>query len=806
MIEKFFRLGVRHMIRQKAYVFINILGLAVGITSFILIGLFVLHELSYDRFHEKGDRIYNLVLDGKIGEQEVMGSFTSAPMAPTFREEIPEIVDAVRMDHWSVVLRIDDRSYVEEDFLLADSTFFHIFSIPLLRGNIDDVLDAPRKLVLTQSGARKYFGEEDPVGRLIYVGTDTIPYEVTGLCEDVPENSHFTFNALASFVTSSRANNTDWFSNSFPAYVLLAEGASAEVVQEKISEVMVRHMGPQIEQVMGITLDDFLASGGRYGIRLQPLKDIHLNPDILTGFKPSNDRKYIYIFSLVAILIIAIAIINYMNLATARSAGRAHEVGIRKVLGSSRRLLVWQFLTESVLMSLLAMGVALVLVELLIPFFNQLMQIDLTLPYLGNPYTIPGLVLLALLVGLLSGYYPAFYLSSFRPLAVLSGNLKRGAKSGRLRGLLVISQMVISLAIILCTLVISRQLHYMLNKDLGFDREHLIVVQNMNALERRIPVFREQVSRIPGVVACSHSTAVPGHPNNNNGYTIVGRPSEEMILMTTAWVDPYHFETYGFELAEGRFFSEEMPSDSFACVINESAVRQFGLEEPLQTRFQQPYDLEGRKISQVIGVVKDFHFASLHEPIQPHVFRFAGPDSYWGYLTVRVKAEDYQRVVRDLETIWKEFSHNMPLQYFFMDDDFNRLYREEQRTRNLALAFAILAIFIASLGLFGLSAFTAEQRTREIGIRKSLGASPTVIMVMLIREVAVLIGLATLIAWPVGYYFLRNWLNNFSYRISLSVFDFLISLLVVLIVSWITISYRSWQASRTNPAMALRHQ
>ncbi len=807
MIRNFLRLALRHMLRQRAYVFINMLGLAVGITCFVLIGMFVSYELSFDRFNEKYDRIYNLLLDGKIGEQEVTGSWTSAPMAPTFMAEIPEVVDMVRMEKRNnSVIRVDDRSYLEDGLVYADSSFFNFFSIPLLRGDASRVLNAPRKLVLTESAAKKYFMGEDPIGKLMYVGNDTIPYEVTGISADVPANSHFDYHLLASFVTNRRANSDDWFSNSFPAYVILAEGASPAAVEKKIRDVMVSHVGPQIEKVMGITMAQFEEQGGRYGIILQPLGDIHLNADVIPGFKPASDRKYIFIFSLVAILVITIAIINYMNLSTARSAGRAHEVGMRKVLGSSRSLLIGQFLLETVLLSLFALALALVFIEILRPYFNNLIHLQLSLPYLEHWYIIPGLVLLAVFVGILSGSYPAFFLSSFRPLAVLSGKMGGGTRSAWLRSILVVFQMMISIAIIVCTIVIFHQLRYMLNKDLGFDKDKILVVQNMAALGNRIETFRQQVTRIPGVSAASHSTAVPGHANNNNGYLIEGEKSDELYLMSTAWTDPWTLETYGFKLAEGRFFSPDMSTDSFACVINESTVRQFGLKDPLKVRFSQPGEKEGRVYYPVIGVVKDFNYASLHSPIQPHVFLFANENFNWGYLSIRMNGQDYKMVVSQVEKLWKEFAQNKPFQYFFMEQDLNNQYQEEKRTSSLALGFAILAIFIASLGLYGLASFTAEQRTREIGIRKSLGASPFLIVLMLSREVAVLIGIATLLAWPASYLFLKNWLENFSYRISLGPLDFMLSLLIVLVISWLTISYRAFQAARINPATALRHQ
>jgi putative ABC transport system permease protein len=772
-----------------------------------MIGLFIIHELSYDKFNKNKDRIYRLILDGKIGEQEVLGAFTPAPMAATFKEEIPEIVEAVRMDNWGeTVVRYEDKTFIEDHFVLADSTFFNIFSIPLIKGNPQTALNAPHKVVLTESAAKKYFGDEDPLGKMLMIGTDSTYYVVTGICKDVPENSHFEFNMLGSFLTHWRAQDQIWLANSFATYVLLTEGASQKAVEEKIRPVLLEHIGPEVQQYMGINLDDFAQSGNRYGILLQPLSDIHLNPAIDTQFKQPNDRKYIYIFALVALAVLIIAVINYMNLATAQSANRAHEVGLKKVVGSGKYELVWQFLVESIILSVFALIIALLIIELLLPYFNNLVRLQLSLNYTEKWYIIPLLLGLSLFVGIASGAYPAFFLSSFRPVTVLSGKLGSGVKSGILRSVLVVFQLIISITIIVATIVIFRQIHYMLTKDLGFNKDQVMVIEQVHVLRDRIPVFKKEIENIPGVLACSHSTTVPGHMNNVNGYLIASR-NRETVIMTTSWTDNDQLKTYQIQLAEGRFFSDEFASDSNACVINETAVKNFQLKDPLSTIFIEPSPQGGSMVNHnVVGVVKDFHFTSVHENIYPYIFLHNAGRQGWGYFSIRMAPENIKQTSDRVEKIWKDFTNDYPIQFFFMDEDFNRQYREDRRTGSLSLVFGILAIFIASLGLYGLTSFMVEQRTKEIGIRKIQGANIGRIVYLMLRESSILVGIATVIAWVLAYFYLSHWLENYYYRIRLSPADFILSLLIVLLISWLSVSYWTIKAARTNPAEALRYE
>ena len=808
MIGNYIRLALRHMIRQRSYVVINVIGLAIGLACSIIISLFVIYELSYDDYNEKKDRIWRLYLKGKLGETELEGAWTCSPAAPAFKQDFPEVVDAVRFNTWGeTVIKYKDRSFVEDGFMEADSTFFNIFSIPMIQGDPQTALAAPHTVVLTKNAAGRIFGSTDPVGEMIKVGTDSTLYTITGVMEDVPDNSHFKFNMLGSFVTNHRANSDIWFSNSFYTYLLLEEGASIEQLKAKIPEWLRKYIEPQMEQMLGISMEEFIQGGNSYGFYLQDLKDIHLNPDIQHGLEPSSDRRYIIIFSLVAVLILIIASINYMNLATARSAKRSREVGLRKVAGSLKGQIIWQFLFESLAITLVSLVFAILIVELCLPYFNNLIKSQLSLAYIANWYVIPGLIGLGLLISVIAGSYPAFFLASFRPVAVLSGPLKSGSGGKILRSILVVVQMTVSVIIILATLIVYKQVNYMLNKDLGFNKENLMVISRAGALGEKQQTFIDEVKKLSGVEQISHSTAVPGHPNNHNGYWMEGQSSEKSYLMQTNWSDYNYPETYQLTMADGRFFSKNFASDSGACVINESAVRQFGLEDPFKVRFMQPGDEPQQwTYLQVIGVVKDFHYQSLHDRIYPHIFILYPNRWNWGFISLRLNPGNIQNTIVQTEKLWKQFSDNDPMVYFFMDKDFDRLYAEDKRTGTLALLFSVLAILIASLGLFGLTSFTAEQRTKEIGIRKANGAKEIHILWLLTKEVAVLVCIATLIAWPIIYFAMKSWLQNFHFRINLSFFEFIISLLITLAIALLTISYRALKAANTNPADALRHE
>jgi len=806
MLKNLIRHSLSSFKRQRSYIIINILGLSIGIACSLLIAIYVINEASYDKFNTKRDRIYRAILNGKIGGQEVTTSSSPAIMGSTMLKEFPEVEDFLRMNgNGPTVIEYNKQTFTEEHLVEADSSFFNFFSIPVLRGDSKSVLNAPHKVVLSESTAKKIFGKENPIDKLIKIGSDTTRYVVTGVMADVPQNSHFEANILTSFITNSRSKDTQWMNNSFSTYFLLKPNSSYKTVDAKFPELLQKYVGPEIQKYTGISFNDFLAQGNKYRFYLQSLKDIHLDTSIQQDFKPSTDPKYLTIFGSIAILIVLIAAINFMNLSTAQATRRAKEVGIKKVAGSTRGMLVAQFLSESFILSFISLILALVFIKATLPYFNNLLGAKLTLSLFANWYTIPLLLLFSVFVGILSGSYPAFFLSSFNPYEVLKGSVKNSLKNGRLRRVLVVFQFAVSILLIVGTMIMYRQIKYMLNKDVGFNKEQLIVINRAEALGTKMKSFKETVKNIPGVVNITSSTAIPGRTNNNNGYMMEGR-KDETFLMTTSWVDYNFLDTYGMTLASGRSFKESFSSDKDACIINESAQKDFKINDIEKARFMEPRDSGKIHYLPVIGVVKNFNYESLRNPIKPYCLKFQNDNMLWGYITVRLTAQNHSKTIIAIENTWKEFVSNNPLQYYFLDADFKEMYKQESQNAQMAVIFSILAIFIASLGLFGLTSFTVEQRTKEIGVRKAMGSSVAGIYVVISREVVILVSVSAIIAWPLVYYWAGKWLQNFYYKINLGFFSLIIGLAIALGIAVLTISYRILRAARVNPAQSLKYE
>jgi putative ABC transport system permease protein len=806
MFNNLIKHSIRSFKRQRAYIFINILGLSIGIACSLLIALFVINELSFDKFNSKKDRIYRMVLNGKIGGQEVTVAYSAAAIGPTMVKEVPEVEDFLRMNGIGpTTVEYNKQIFTEDNIVEADSSFFNFFSIPVIKGDRDNLLNAPRKVVLSESTVKKMFGKENPIDKTIKIGSDTALYTISGIMGDVPENSHFDASIITSFMTNPRSKNPTWLSNSFSTYLMLKPNSSYTTVDAKLPEMIVKYVGPELQKYMGVSIADFVAKGNKYRFYLQNLTQIHLDPSVQQQFKPAIDPKYLKIFGSIAILIVLIAAINFMNLATAQASRRAKEVGIKKIGGSSRSALIAQFLSESFILSFFALIFALVIIRLTLPYFNNLLGAHLVLNLFLSWYTLPVLILFSLLVGILAGSYPAFYLSSFNPYEVLKGNVKNSMKNGWLRRVLVVSQFAISILLIIGTMVMYRQIKYMLNKDVGFNKEQLLVINRAEALGTRVKSFKDAVREIPGVVNIASSTAVPARNNNDNGYSIEGR-KDENFLMQTNWVDYDYLATYDMKLALGRTFSESFTTDTHACLVNESAIKNFSITDFAKTRFMEPGDSGKMEYMPVIGVVRNFNFESLRNPIQPYILRFKTDHILWGYLTVRLTGKNVAAAISGIEEKWKEFIPNSPLQYYFIDADFEHMYVQEKQNAQMAVIFSILAIFIASLGLFGLTSFTVEQRTKEIGVRKAMGSTIASIYIVISREVIILVSVSALIAWPLIYYIATKWLENFYFRINLGVFSFIAGLSIALGIAVMTISYRIMRAARVNPAQSLKYE
>ncbi len=802
MIRHFVKFSFRALRRQGGYVAINVLGLAIGMACTLIIAMFIVHELSYDQYHEHKDRIYRIGLHGIFSGQEVRAAYTASPLGEALVNDVPEVESFLRMNAWDeIVIQVEDQFFIEQDFFEADSTFFDFFSIALISGCPQSALAEPLSVVLSEDVAQRLFGNADPMNQMIRVGSQGTSYKVTGVMENMPENTHFNAEILASFISNPRSSDNQWLSNSFFTYVKMHPEADIGVMDDRFTDIIVKYIGPEVRRYMGITIEEFLATGNRYNFFLQPVTGIHLDPSVEHHLN-SNDPRYLWIFGAIGMLILVIASINFMNLSTAQATKRAKEVGMKKVIGSSRSALIWQFITETVILSLAALLLAILIIELTLPLVNDLLSLQLSMKYFKSWYMIPGMLLLVLIVGLFAGSYPAFYLSSFSPNKVLKGKNGNGKQNIGLRRALTVLQFAISIVLISGSVIMYRQLDYMLQKDLGFDKENLLVIRQAHAIGNQVDAFKTEVQGIPGVISVSASTAVPGRSNNNNGYMIRGR-DDESILMQTNWVDYDYLETYGIQMAEGRFFDPELLTDQETFILNQRAVNNFHLD-PFTARIVCPMDLE---VSYpVIGVVKDYHFQSLRQDIVPAVFRFKNEDVNWGYISIRFEPGMIRRVVEDTEQLWASFTSNNPMLYFFLDEDFNRFYREEEQNARLSVVFTLLAIIIASMGLYGLTAFSLQQRIREIGIRKTFGASISNIWYMICKDVMLLVCIATIVSWPLVYWIAGNWLQNYSYRISMQPTDFILGFVLAVLIAIGTISYRVIRTASMNPSISLRYE
>ena len=806
MLINLVRHSLRSFQRQYAYILINVLGLSIGIACSLFIAFYVKNEASYDKFNTKRERIFRVVLNENLEGKESNLWASPAAFGPTVQKEFPEIEGFLRMHNEPPTeIEYNNQTFTEEHIVEADSSFFNFFSIPVLKGDPRNLLNAPRKVVISASTAKKYFGGQNPIDKVLRIGSDTAGYTVAGVMADIPENSHFAANIISSFMTNPDSNDPIWLSASFSTYLMLKPNSSYKTVEKKFPELVEKHIGPEIQKYMKISLSDFKAKGNLWAFYLQNLKDIHLDPSIEQEFKQAGDPKYLTILGSLAILIVIIAAINFMNLATAQASKRAKEVGIKKVGGSTRSMLILQFLTESFILSFISLAVALIIIKVSLPYFNNLISAKLVFNLFADWYTIPCLILFTMAVGFLSGCYPAFYLSGFNPNEVLKGKVKGRSQNSFLRRVLVTFQFTVSILLIVGTIIMFRQIKYMLNKDLGFSKEQILVITKAEALGSKVNPFKETIKGIPGVTHIVSSTAVPGRNNWTAAYNMEGG-NNNLQDMETNFIDYDYLETYGIKMVAGRNFSKSFTTDQQSCLINESAAKNFGIADLEKTRFSRPGDPTVTNFLQLIGVVKDFNFKSLHYKIDPYLFRLKTDNISGGYLSVKLSAENYTKTISAIESKWKEFTGNKPLNYYFVDKDFEQMYMAEKQNARMAVIFAIFAIFIAALGLFGLTSFTVEQRTKEIGVRKAMGSTITGVYAVISKEVIILVSVSALIAWPIIYFVGNKWLGSFYYRIPMNAINFIEGLAIALFIAVLTISFRILKAASINPAQSLKYE
>ncbi|MCI0696522.1 ABC transporter permease [candidate division KSB1 bacterium] len=813
MLKNYLKITLRNLRKHKVYAFINILGLAIGITCCLLILLYVQDELYYDRFHHRSDRIYRLVISGRArGEARVLSTAQSpSPWGPILAQDNPGVENYVRfktpLSRWLISIPNTEKRFYEKRFYFADATVFDVFDYELLRGDTREALKRPNAVVLTESSAKKYFGAEDPIGKIL-TADNNYEFTVTGVMRDATQSSHLRFDFLASFATLTVPGNArgDFLYGAnlddmaifgltplVYTYLLFRPNYTPEQFEQTTPTFLQKYLGSQLQR-LGLELNPIL----------QPLASIHLHSHLDAEVLANSDINTIYIFFAISGFILLIACINFMNLATARSANRAKEVGLRKVVGSDRGALIKQFLGESTFLALIATFIAIAFLQILLPWFNETAGKQLSIHW-GNGVFLATLLAIVLIVGLVAGSYPAFFLSAFQPAVVLKGQLKLGTAGANLRRVLVVAQFAASIIFIIGTVVVYRQLQYVQNQNLGFDKEHVLVIPVVDPPARfQFPSFKNVLQQNPGILSVSAASSVPSGLFGVSLLHPEGMAENENISMETMFVEHDFIPTLGIAIAAGRNFSCDYSTDSTdAFIINEAAAAQLGWKNGAVGK---TLDWAGQRRGRVIGVVQDFHVKSLHQKIEPLAIHLAYSMDPFINFVVRLSPQNIPEKLAFLEEKWRQVYPLHPFEYSFLDEDFDHLYRAEQLRGKIFSAFAGLAIFIACLGLFGLAAFSAEQRTKEIGIRKILGAAEGQIVFLLSKEFVVLVLLANLVAWPIAYWAMHNWLQDFAYRTSLQWDIFIFGGIVALMISLLTVSFQAIKAALANPVEALRYE
>jgi putative ABC transport system permease protein len=805
MLRNYLKIAWRNLMLRKAYTAINILGLAIGLAACLLIVLFIQHELSYDKYHAKTKRMYRMTINGMLAGKGITATYASAPAGPALIREIPGIETTTRMvSRGTFIVKKGTESFKEERVIFADSNFFNVFSIPLLKGNPKTILREPKTLVITQTIANKYFGDADPIGKTLTFGEKDV-YRITGLCKDVPSNTHFHYDMFASI--NGEQLGAKWLSSGALTYVVLREGYSVEKLNAAMPAIVDKYIGPEIKEFIGISHAEFKKRGDKIEFVFQPIADIHLKSHIDGEIEANSDIKYVYIFSAIALFILMIACINFMNLSTAGSANRAKEVGIRKVLGSVQGQLIGQFLSESVLVTFMALGAALVIVAVALPYFNQLSGKAFDVSILVKGMMLPAILLSCLFIGLLAGSYPAFFLSAFKPVSVLKGKISAGFKSSWLRSTLVTTQFVVSIGMIIGTIVVYRQLSFIQNKKVGFDKDQVLILHDTYVLGQKLNTFKDEIKQLSQVANATMAGYIPAGASNSggDGFELVNGSDHPVTYRDKTYnIDDDYLPTLGITLAAGRNFSRNIRSDTAAVLINEAAAKEFGFKNPIGQQLRTIGNGEplSKRTYTVIGVVKNFHFESIHNHIAPLVMYY-GADTY--QMAIRVRTSDIPNLLTALEQKWKGQTDN-PFSYSFLNERFNKTYLLEQRTGQLFSIFATLTIIISCLGLFGLAMFTAQQRTKEIGVRKVLGASVLSVVVLLSKDFVRLILIAILIVTPIAWFVMNQWLKDFAYRVEISWWIFAVAGVLAIAVALLTVSFQSIKAALMNPIKSLRSE
>ena len=802
MLTNYFKIAVRNLLKRFGYSFINIFGLAVGIACCLLLSIYIIDEQSYDKFHKNADNIYRINTVYNYGGTSGKMYNTPTALLPSILREFSEVKTGTRLFDVSifspVVVQRDDKQFQERDFLYADSAFFDVFSFPLMKGDPDKALAVPNSVVLTESATKKYFGDEDPMGKVLKINNSR-DYQVTGVVKDVPHNSHFHFDFIASFNSLAASKEETWGSANYATYIVFDNPANKSKLEEGISKMALKQIG-----------EDFTKAGNSLAFDLMPITAIHLYSDIPNEFEPQGDIKSIYIFGLIGLLILIIGCINYMNLATARSADRAREVGMRKVLGAYRKQLFYQFMGESLIITTVSTILAFMIVSFVLAPFNVFAGKFFSVDSLFSGTIMLGAVSTIIIVSLLAGAYPALSLSSHQPGSVLKGSFKRSAKGSILRKLLVVVQFSISIFLIIGTLVIYKQLNYMRDKELGYNKENVLIVPTDREVNKAFATIKSQFERRADVVGVSIGSENPSNINGGYSIHVQGMESGQTLSVNAVTVDKDFVSNMGIQLISGKNFTEADVARStkekyedreYGFIVNRQLLKEIMLDPEEAVGLKAA--LNGRQ-GKIVGVVGDFHFSSLKNKINPLVL-FIEPAQY-NEIFIRIKPDRLNQTLAELGDEWKALVPHRPFDYRFLDQEYDALYKSELKLGNIFTLFAVLAIMIACLGLLGLVAFTVEQRTKEIGIRKVLGATIASLFLLISKDFTRLVVVAFFIAAPAGYYLMTEWLSAFEYKVSVGAVPVAAAIAITLVLSLVTISFQSIKAALMNPVDTLRNE
>jgi putative ABC transport system permease protein len=806
MYKSYFKIGWRNLLRNKGLFAINTTGLALGIATCLIIMLFVVDELSFDRYNEKAERIVRIVLNGKVNGEIIKEAVTPAPVAAALKNEFPEVEMGTRLRRFGTPKIIyKNTTYRNSKLAFVDPNFFEVFTLPFIKGNPAKALTEPHTIVITADEALKYFGSEDPINKLLEFKDTGEQFKVTGVIKNIPTNSHFHFDVFASMEGLADAKENNWMASNYFNYVVLAKGTDFNTFENKLPEIIAKYMGPQIIQ-MGMSFEKFKENGNEVGLSVQPITDIHLYSDFSSQseLEAGGDVKSVYIFGAVALFMLLIACINFMNLSTAGATKRHKEIGVKKVLGSQKSQLIQQFLTESFISISVSMILAALLVAIALPLFNQLSGKALDASLLFSPKVLAALFLLILFITLFAGSYPSFFLSSITPISALKNKVSTSGGKG-IRSGLVVFQFVVSAGLILSIIIVNQQMSFIQNKKIGYDKNQLLVLRDSYLLGNKEKAFMNMISNDSRVESVSMSAFVPAGPTDSNMTAVYPDQQPEAIRRTLVYnIDENYLATMGMELVGGKNFSKIPANDSLNVIINETAAKIFGLGvnpigQTLTVRVGN--NGENRNLT-VIGVVKDFHFRSLHESIAPLIML----NNSYGGLIIRTKTKEMAGLLASLEDKWKTFNAEEPFSYALLDELYNETYLAEQKMGDILKIFGLLTIFVACLGLFGLITFTAEQRVKEIGIRKVLGANVGEIVSLLSKDLLILIAISFVIAFPLGFYLMNKWLQDFAYRIDIQWWMYLLAGFITLFIALFTMSFKTIKSALANPVKSLKSE